>query len=219
MKQFLTIALLCGSSVLAAQAQNIVITAKDGIPQKFNADYIEEITFEKIGDASKAPDFNHAIDSSLLRKMMKADSDIPGQDNLMYYSLLVNNNDNTSVEYAFEYFPVATFDGADMVISDDFNAESMRHSIDGIKNLTIKKIMTGITDVAADSHMKVYFGKDEITISGLRHGDKVTICDLSGSVVASSTADSSGLLSIPTGNLGKGVFVASTPGHSFKFIR
>lgn len=47
MKHFFTTALLCGS-VLALQAQNIVITDKDGIPHKFKADDVREITFEKI---------------------------------------------------------------------------------------------------------------------------------------------------------------------------
>ena len=37
-----------------ASAQNIIVTDKDGVAHKFNADYVKEITFEKIqsqGDA------------------------------------------------------------------------------------------------------------------------------------------------------------------------
>ncbi len=49
MKHFLTTALLCGTAILAAQAQNVIVTDKDGIPHKYNADYVQEITFEKIG--------------------------------------------------------------------------------------------------------------------------------------------------------------------------
>ncbi|MBD5355765.1 MAG: hypothetical protein HDR88_02010 [Bacteroides sp.] len=48
MKHLLTTAFLCGASVLAMQAQNIVITDKDGVQHKFNADYVQEITFEKV---------------------------------------------------------------------------------------------------------------------------------------------------------------------------
>ncbi|MCM1490956.1 MAG: hypothetical protein NC095_09050 [Muribaculum sp.] len=50
MKHFITTALLCGSA-LALQAQIVVITDKDGIPHKFKADDVREITFEKIEDA------------------------------------------------------------------------------------------------------------------------------------------------------------------------
>lgn len=45
MKHFFTTALLCGS-VLALQAQNVVITDKDGVSHKFKADDVLEITFE-----------------------------------------------------------------------------------------------------------------------------------------------------------------------------
>lgn len=48
MKHLLSTALLCGIGILGAQAQNVVITDKDGIPHRFHADYVQEITFEKI---------------------------------------------------------------------------------------------------------------------------------------------------------------------------
>ena len=54
MKHFTAAVLLCGATFLGATAQNIIITDKDGVTHKFNADYVKEITFEKIqsqGDA------------------------------------------------------------------------------------------------------------------------------------------------------------------------
>ena len=54
MKHFTAAVLLCGAAILGASAQNIIITDKDGVTHKFNADYVKEITFEKIqsqGDA------------------------------------------------------------------------------------------------------------------------------------------------------------------------
>lgn len=54
MKHFTSTVLLCGAAILGASAQNIIITDKDGVTHKFNADYVKEITFEKIqsqGDA------------------------------------------------------------------------------------------------------------------------------------------------------------------------
>ena len=54
MKHLTATVLLCGAAVLGAYAQNIIVTDKDGVTHKFNADYVKEITFEKIqsqGDA------------------------------------------------------------------------------------------------------------------------------------------------------------------------
>lgn len=48
MKHLLTTALLCGASILGAHAQNVIITDKDGVQHKFNADYVQEITFEQV---------------------------------------------------------------------------------------------------------------------------------------------------------------------------
>lgn len=48
MKHFSATALLCGAAILGASAQNIVITDKDGLAHRFKADYVKEITFEKI---------------------------------------------------------------------------------------------------------------------------------------------------------------------------
>lgn len=54
MKHLFTTVLLCGASVLGVSAQSIIVTDKDGVAHRFNADYVKEITFEKIvsqGDA------------------------------------------------------------------------------------------------------------------------------------------------------------------------
>ena len=54
MKHLTATVLLCGAAILGASAQNIIVTDKDGVTHKFNADYVKEITFEKIqsqGDA------------------------------------------------------------------------------------------------------------------------------------------------------------------------
>lgn len=48
MKHLLTTALLCGASILGTQAQNVIIFDKDGVQHKFNADYVQEITFEQV---------------------------------------------------------------------------------------------------------------------------------------------------------------------------
>lgn len=46
MKHFTSIAILCAAATLGASAQTIIITDKDGVAHRFNADYVKEITFE-----------------------------------------------------------------------------------------------------------------------------------------------------------------------------
>ena len=70
-----------------------------------------------------------------------------------------------------------------------------------------------------EAHVKVSIGKEAIAISGLETGAQVTLCDLSGRVVASAGADDAGSLSINVSDLSKGVFIVAMPGQSFKFIR
>ncbi|MDE6785986.1 MAG: hypothetical protein K2J46_02965 [Muribaculaceae bacterium] len=46
MKHLTSTVVLCAASVLGVSAQTIIITDKDGVAHRFNADYVKEITFE-----------------------------------------------------------------------------------------------------------------------------------------------------------------------------
>ena len=52
------------------------------------------------------------------------------------YILLVNTTDGNTVEYDFEYLPVATFEGDVMIITDDRSSEGMRYAMDNVINMT-----------------------------------------------------------------------------------
>lgn len=60
MKHFTSIAVLCALSTLGASAQSIIVTDKEGIAHKFNADYVKEITFEPIQAQGEAVELNVA---------------------------------------------------------------------------------------------------------------------------------------------------------------
>ncbi len=51
MKHYYLATLLLAASALGAAAQNVTIVGKDGINTKFNVDYVQEITFEKMAPA------------------------------------------------------------------------------------------------------------------------------------------------------------------------
>ena len=135
------------------------------------------------------------------------------------YSLLVNTADGNTVEYDFEYLPVATFEGDVMIITDDRSIEGTRFAMDNVVNMTIKTVDTGVASIEGDNHIKVSLVNDIISVSGLEAGAKLMVYDAAGKTLVSATAAQDGTASISIGNLGKGVFVASMPNYSFKFIR
>ena len=135
------------------------------------------------------------------------------------YSLLVNTIDGNTVEYAFEYLPVATFEGNEMIISDDRSSSTTRCVMDDVVNMTFQSKGMGVENIEGAALFKVSLVNDMLNVAGLSEGESVVIYDATGKMAASATADSDGSVSINIGNLGKGVYVASMPKQSFKFIR
>lgn len=58
MKHFTSIAILCAATTLGASAQTIIITDKDGVSHRFNADHVKEITFEPAQSQDDAVNLN-----------------------------------------------------------------------------------------------------------------------------------------------------------------
>lgn len=134
------------------------------------------------------------------------------------YSLLVNTKEGNTVEFAFKYAPVATFDGDDVVIASDNNVEDIRYDMGDIENFTFKKTPSGLQNVnTADLRVKVT--KEYMTVEGLEENANVTIYNANGAMVAAATANAEGYVNIDLTGLGAGVFVATMPGNTFKFIR
>ncbi|MDE6511969.1 MAG: hypothetical protein K2L00_07755 [Muribaculaceae bacterium] len=137
------------------------------------------------------------------------------------YSLFVNTVEGQTVEYAFEYLPIATFEGDEMIISDDRNVKGTRFAMDNVVNMTFKADSgtSAVGEVAEAGHIKVAVAGDLLTVSGLEAGSGLTVYDAAGKIVASVNADEYGTAELNIGNLGKGVFVAAMSNYSFKFIR
>lgn len=134
------------------------------------------------------------------------------------YSLLVNTKDGNVVKYAFEYTPEVTFDGDEMVVIDEDLAEGMRFNIADILNLSIEKPTVGVENVTK-ADLTVAVTKQSLSVSGLKEGAIVCIYNMSGARVASAVAGNDGSVTIAVDNLGSGVFAATMPGNTFKFIR
>lgn len=134
------------------------------------------------------------------------------------YAVQVNTIDGNVIEYAFEFSPTATFDGDEIVIIDEDHADYMRYNMADIANITIKKPGSGIADVEKAGLM-ISVTKEALTVSGLAEGAAVGIYNMSGAQVACGVANAEGRVVVAIDALGSGVFVASMPGNSFKFIR
>lgn len=135
------------------------------------------------------------------------------------YSLLVNTADGNTVEYEFEYLPVATFEGDVMIITDDRSLEGTRFAMDNVINMTIKSATSAVESVAGAAHLKISTANDVLSVSGLEAETQVMVYDAAGKLVASANAGQDGCISLNIGNLAKGVYVVAMPKQSFKFIR
>ena len=138
-----------------------------------------------------------------------------------YYSLFVNTVEGQTVEYAFEYLPIATFEGDEMIITDDRNVKGTRFAMDNVVNMTIKADSdpSAVDKVVDPGHIKVSLTDDVLTVSGLEADSRLAVYDAAGKAVAYATADQYGIAELNIGNLGKGVFVVAMSNYSFKFIR
>lgn len=135
------------------------------------------------------------------------------------YALLVNTTGGNSIEYDFEYLPIVTFEGDEMIISDDRGAGSARYAMEDVVNMTIKSATSGVDEVAEAGRIKVRTEGSVMSVHGLEGAAKVNVFDASGKLVASAVADPSGVASFDISALGTGIYVVSMPEHSFKFIR
>lgn len=135
------------------------------------------------------------------------------------YSLLVNMMDGNVVEYEFENCPIATFEGDELIITDDLSDESLRCNMADIVNLTIKKPSVAVSEIDAAAHLKIAVSKQTVTVTGLADGAEVSVFDMSGVRVASAKAAADGMAVVNVERLGTGVFLVSMPGNSFKFVR
>lgn len=134
------------------------------------------------------------------------------------YTLLVNTKAGSTVEFAFVDYPTATFEGDEVIIADDAHLQDVRFDMADIENFTFSKT-TGIDQVKADSDIQIRLTKEALAASGLKAGATVNIYNLTGTLVATARADADGNAYVALEGIGTGVFVASMPGTTFKFIR
>lgn len=140
--------------------------------------------------------------------------------------LQVNFNDESTsmVEYAFSQAPEATFDGSEVVIkAEELLGEEIievRYEMADVKSLTIRTEKSAVEHVADDvQSVCIYITDVDLTMTGLNGGVELSVFDTAGRLAAQTQADAEGKATISIASLVNGVYVASTPQHSFKFIK
>lgn len=136
------------------------------------------------------------------------------------YYLQVNLNDASEpIEYGFSQMPVATFADDELVIKAETDVEA-RYKMEAVKNLTIRADYTGVKEVTdGAAALTVFLTSTELTVGGLNESDRLEIYDIAGRMATRVYADAAGQAVASIAGLTPGVYVASTPRHSFKFIK
>lgn len=135
-----------------------------------------------------------------------------------------NNESEAMVEYAFNQSPEAVFSGSELVImaNEDSGAGKVeaRYEMSDIKSLTIRTDMSGVEDVIDEvKSLRIYMTSTDLTITGLGFGSELSIYDTAGRLATRVSADSDGRAVVSIASLDNGVYIATTPQHSFKFIK
>ena len=135
------------------------------------------------------------------------------------YTMHVTTVDGSTVDFEFADEPVMTFNGADMTISSAASADT-KFQMDNVVSVTFSSVPSGIATVKdGESGIHVSVSDGKITVSGMAANAKVSVYDVGGALVASANADAGGQAVVNISNLGKGVFVVSTPANAFKFTK
>lgn len=89
-----------------------------------------------------------------------------------------------------------------------------------VKSLTIRTEKSAVEHVADDvQSVRIYITDVDLTMTGLNGGVELSVFDTAGRLSAQTQADAEGKATISIASLVNGVYVASTPQHSFKFIK
>ncbi len=133
--------------------------------------------------------------------------------------LIVRFQDGTATSFNLTHRPNVTFDGGRMVIA----SEDMETSYDAarVKRFTFGDDTNEIAPVLTENEVRLtYTSPEAATLSGLKHGERVSLFSTDGIMLMTLSADESGVAELNLSSLSKGVFIISVSnGQSFKIAR
>lgn len=136
------------------------------------------------------------------------------------HSLVITKKSGETVEYKFADQPVATFEGADMVITLALTGTQVTYPAAQVATLTVTPRTLGVDDAAvAVPTVTFEIAPEAITCSGLAAGTRVALYAADGRIVASAAANADGSAVIALGGTPAGVYIVAAGNESFKFIK
>jgi len=137
--------------------------------------------------------------------------------------LVLSQEDGTEAKFALTDYPVITFnEGGEMVVT--CNGSSMTFDSQQLTKHEIiteeeQREATAIGAVQNDQVVgttkpQVAFGKAEF--SGLKEGQRVLVYTIDGKMVATTSVNANGRVSIDLSSLPKGVYILRAPNYSYK---
>lgn len=108
--------------------------------------------------------------------------------------------------------PVITFEGEEMVITNDFTRISI--SLDDIDQYVVNNTSTGISN----QKVNVHYSRGHILLSGIPEGESVQVFSVDGRPVSNQCANASGQIDINLEMLPIGIYIVKAFNQSIKVI-
>lgn len=133
-------------------------------------------------------------------------------------AIVVCQKDGTVARFAFTEKPVVTYSAGELVMTT--NKTSVQYPINRLMKIyfDVAEVPDGIdVEVTQPEDVQFTFRDGVLVVSGGEAGAIVNLYRLDGVSAGQFRLDGNGTVTIPTGSLGKGVYIVKTKQVSFKF--
>lgn len=133
-------------------------------------------------------------------------------------AIVVCQKDGTVAKFAFTEKPVVTYSAGELVMTT--NKTSVQYPMNRLLKIyfDVAEVPDGIdVEVTQPEDVQFTFRDGVLVVSGGEAGAIVNLYRLDGVSAGQFRLDGNGTVTIPTGSLGKGVYIVKTKQVSFKF--
>ena len=134
-------------------------------------------------------------------------------------AIVICQYDGTVAKFAFTAKPVVTYSAGELVMTT--SKTSVQYPINLLRKIyfDVDDTASGVEDVDASRSEDVQFAFRDgvLVVSGGEADAVVSLYRIDGVAVGQFRLDGNGSVSIPTGSLGKGLYIVKTNQVSFKF--
>lgn len=133
--------------------------------------------------------------------------------------VVIMKTSGDKVEHAFTEDPVATFEGAEMIMTVNHGEEKFNYPMADVKSITIRSEYDAVESVESSVSQSVAYDGETIRVSGIQAGAAVSVYSLDGKLMISAKADADGAASFSVAALPSGAYIVRAANNTFKFIK